>query len=66
MKTWKKCASVTSGGKPHFWFKNGAARQWIVWNRALRQWEHTQEMLDGSSFVVATALSDKALLKGEK
>ena len=37
--TWKRIASVTTGGKPHFFRAYDASGQWvasIVWNRGVR------------------------------
>ena len=37
---WKKCVSVTAGGKPHFWFASlPTGRAWVAWNRTALQWE---------------------------
>lgn len=39
MKTtnWIKCASVTYGGKPHFW-KHRTRNLWVVWDRSKLKW----------------------------
>lgn len=34
---WIKCASVTAGGKPHFW-KHRTRPLWVVWDRIDRKW----------------------------
>jgi len=34
---WIKCASVTAGGKPHFW-KHRTRNLWVVWNRIKMKW----------------------------
>lgn len=60
---WCKCASVTTGGKPFFWFKNGVQRRWILWNRQLKHWELLTETINGADYVIASATTDKALLK---
>jgi len=38
---WQKCPSVTTGGKPYFWFARGPSdglRWWVVWDRRLSTW----------------------------
>lgn len=34
---WIKCASVTYGGKPHFW-KHRTRNLWVVWDRIDHKW----------------------------
>lgn len=37
---WIKCASVTTGGKPYFYYRRvNGIRQCVVWNRRVCQWE---------------------------
>lgn len=48
---WRECASVTSGGKPFFYFKAGGPgepRQWIVWNRTVQKWTREIEEFSDS------------------
>lgn len=36
---WKKCPSVTGGGKPFFWTATrGETRYWVVWHREFKAW----------------------------
>jgi len=37
MKGWKKCPSVTPGGKP-FFYHNAAKKLWVVWDRVRLEW----------------------------
>ena len=47
---WIKCPSVTSGGKPYFWFRYfGNKRQWYTWDRQDRRWKYECETTDGFS-----------------
>jgi hypothetical protein len=34
---WKKCPSVTAGGKKWFYYHDGA-RLWVVWDRRIGKW----------------------------
>lgn len=37
---WQQIASVTSGGKPYFWYRRDTNCQyWLVWNRRFKQWQ---------------------------
>lgn len=39
-KGWKRVASVTPGGKPHFYFRRDKNTvQWICWDRKLQTWQ---------------------------
>ena len=41
---WEKVPSVTTGGKPFFWYRRvDGRRQWWVWDRAVRQWVFREE-----------------------
>ena len=47
MAAWEKVASVTTGGKPYFWFKRSKHyRAWVVWDRQERKWKAKVEALD--------------------
>lgn len=36
---YRKCPSVTGGGKRHFWVKRvGNVTSWVVWNRVVGRW----------------------------
>ncbi len=36
---WKKCPSVTKGGKPFFWVTtNLEEKYWVVWDRFTKTW----------------------------
>lgn len=37
MKGWKKCPSVTPGGKP-FFYHNAARKLWVTWGRVEAKW----------------------------
>lgn len=41
---WRKVASVTTGSKPHFYFRRVTmGRQWIAWDRVASAWVFTHE-----------------------
>jgi hypothetical protein len=53
---WVKCPSVTSGGKPHFWYRRLPNRhEWIVWDRVLRAWTRREERIAPPPLVPALA-----------
>lgn len=36
---WKKCPSVTHGGKPFFWVTTNVKQKfWVVWDRFAQEW----------------------------
>ena len=38
---WRKCPSVTAGGKPFFWYRRiGDRSEWYLWNRVTHTWEY--------------------------
>lgn len=38
--SWTKCASVTYGGKQHFYHARTAkGNAWFIWNRLILKWE---------------------------
>jgi hypothetical protein len=41
---WHKVPSVTSGGKPFFWWRRTPAGkcEWFVWSRRLGAWEYRE------------------------
>lgn len=53
--TFVRCASVTTGGKSHF-FYSPTLRQWVVWNRAMSRWT----LRSFNHGLVAVFLSDRA------
>jgi hypothetical protein len=60
MSGWKKCPSVTPGGKPVF-YHNAVKKMWVVWCRFQRTWKISQgvgtlfEREGKSNFPTATA-----------
>jgi len=52
---WKKVASVTPGGKPHFWYRRiNGEREWWVWNRQTETWEYKSD----KATITSLALSE--------
>ena len=40
---WRKCPSVTTGGRAYFWFRRNpetGEREWFSWNRIERRWQY--------------------------
>jgi hypothetical protein len=49
---WRKCLSVTYGGKPFFYY-HGGFRWWIMWDRLAREWA----VYDYNNRVIKTGFS---------
>jgi hypothetical protein len=44
-KGYKRCPSVTTGGKQYFYFRcKGYVRQWIVWNKVMQCWVYEHKV----------------------
>jgi len=42
--TWKKCPSVTTGGKSYFYFTFAYNQYWwVVWDRGCQKWQFKNE-----------------------